>query len=664
MNPVAPLLPPSARGGRRAWVPAALAALLVLAPVLLLAAPASAGKPSAGTAEARQARTPWSARALELAAALPVQEGGRVMPLQTWANFTMLRLNELRGARDDEGAYRPALEVVLDVMTRPERAATYPMFVVATMEVLDAVRLPELEGKKKRDRYSYADLEPARAEFRRLAGEWAHKDPKDLSPVEQGVVGVNSNLSTWERLAVLLQFAREPFAVKDFPVLAEMFPGAESVPLSELLPRLPELQPRGGARVSEGAMAVLQAVDERTRWSDLLSLLPPTGSAGREPEWLTPAHVAMMARAGERVAPEHVAVIASLERLVGSIDEPARALAAMEETHERVERLASARGEYDKVPLEVLLTKFDPFNRALYLYILGFLLVALTWVVSARWLKWVAWAPIVLALGIHVTGIVIRCVLRERPPVTTLYETILFIFAVLVSASIALEAINRRGIGFALAPFGGAVGLFIASRYELGDAKDTMPQLVAVLDTNFWLATHVVCIAIGYSSALLASFVANLFVLGRLFGLKRGDPDFYVHLHRMTYGVQAFSLIFSVVGTILGGIWANESWGRFWGWDPKENGALLICLSQIALFHGRMGGYLRATGFAIASIFTGCVVVFSWWGVNLLGVGLHSYGFTSGLWLWIIYFWGFQAMVMIAGMVHDSAMKSAAAEAA
>jgi ABC-type transport system involved in cytochrome c biogenesis permease subunit len=132
----------------------------------------------------------------------------------------------------------------------------------------------------------------------------------------------------------------------------------------------------------------------------------------------------------------------------------------------------------------------------------------------------------------------------------------------------------------------------------------------------------------------------------------------------MTYGVQAFSLIFSVVGTILGGIWANESWGRFWGWDPKENGALLICLSQIALFHGRMGGYLRATGFAIASIFTGCVVVFSWWGVNLLGVGLHSYGFTSGLWMWIIYFWGFQAMVMIAGMLHDSAMKSAAAETA
>ena len=102
-------------------------------------------------------------------------------------------------------------------------------------------------------------------------------------------------------------------------------------------------------------------------------------------------------------------------------------------------------------------------------------------------------------------------------------------------------------------------------------------------------------------------------------------------LLQMMYGVVCFSLLFSLIGTILGGIWANESWGRFWGWDPKENGALMICLLEIAMLHGRFAGWLRTRGFAFVSLLLGMIVCFSWWHVNLLGVGLHSYGFTSGI---------------------------------
>jgi cytochrome c biogenesis factor len=98
-------------------------------------------------------------------------------------------------------------------------------------------------------------------------------------------------------------------------------------------------------------------------------------------------------------------------------------------------------------------------------------------------------------------------------------------------------------------------------------------------------------------------------------------------------------VIFSTVGTILGGVWANDSWGRFWGWDPKENGALLIVISQLAILHGRMGGYLREHGVCMAAAFGGTVIAFSWFGTNLLGVGLHSYGFTQGIYtaLWTYY---------------------------
>jgi cytochrome c biogenesis factor len=192
------------------------------------------------------------------------------------------------------------------------------------------------------------------------------------------------------------------------------------------------------------------------------------------------------------------------------------------------------------------------------------------------------------------------------------------------------------------------IGLFLANGYETLDKKDTMPQLVAVLDTNFWLSTHVTAITVGYAAGMVSAAIATFYLLARLFGIRKQDPAFGRNLIRMTYGTLCFGLIFSVVGTILGGIWANESWGRFWGWDPKENGAMLICLTQIIILHGRKGGYLRDFGTAAAVAFQGTVIAFSWFGVNLLGVGLHSYGFTSGihtaLWSYYLFEWGLIAV--------------------
>jgi ABC-type transport system involved in cytochrome c biogenesis permease subunit len=229
--------------------------------------------------------------------------------------------------------------------------------------------------------------------------------------------------------------------------------------------------------------------------------------------------------------------------------------------------------------------------------------------------------------------------IRGRPPVSTLYETVLFVTAVGSLVALAAEWINRERLAISAAAILGMVGLFIANGYETLDKQDTMPSLVAVLDTNFWLATHVTSITVGYSAGMLAALLATIYLVARTLRIRRSDRAFYKSLARMVYGVLAFALIFSTVGTILGGIWANYSWGRFWGWDPKENGALLICLSQIAILHGRMGGYLKDHGLCMAAAFAGTIVAFSWWGVNLLGVGLHSYGFTSGIHtaLWTYY---------------------------
>ncbi len=120
----------------------------------------------------------------------------------------------------------------------------------------------------------------------------------------------------------------------------------------------------------------------------------------------------------------------------------------------------------------------------------------------------------------------------------------------------------------------------------------------------------------------------------------------------MTYGMLAFGLLFSVVGTILGGIWANDSWGRFWGWDPKENGALMICLAQLAILHARLGGYLKTFGIAMATVVQGVVVAFSWWHVNHLGIGLHAYGFTQGVITTLTISYVVESLVLVAGFSY------------
>jgi ABC-type transport system involved in cytochrome c biogenesis permease subunit len=230
-----------------------------------------------------------------------------------------------------------------------------------------------------------------------------------------------------------------------------------------------------------------------------------------------------------------------------------------------------------------------------------------------------------------------------------LYETVLFITAVAVVTALSMEWVNRQRVALALGSALGVLGVFLANKYEIREGADTMPSMAAVLDTNFWLATHVTTISMGYAAGLLAGALAHVYLLGKLFGVKREEPRFYTGLSRMVYGALCFSLFFSVLGTVLGGIWANESWGRFWGWDPKENGALMIVLWQLTILHARMGGIVRDFGVNLAAVAGAVIVAFSWFGVNLLGVGLHSYGFTSGIYRALLAFYVIETVVLMLG---------------
>jgi len=204
-----------------------------------------------------------------------------------------------------------------------------------------------------------------------------------------------------------------------------------------------------------------------------------------------------------------------------------------------------------------------------------------------------------------------------------------------VGLCLILERIFKDGIGTVVASMVGFSTLIIAHHLSL--SGDTMQMMQAVLDTNFWLATHVVVITIGYSAMFVAGFLAIVYILRGFFttGL---DKDTAMALKRMVYGIICFATLFSFVGTILGGIWADQSWGRFWGWDPKENGALLIVLWCAITLHARWGGMIKERGLMGMAVFGNIVTAFSWFGVNMLGVGLHSYGFMDKAMFWLMAF--------------------------
>lgn len=222
---------------------------------------------------------------------------------------------------------------------------------------------------------------------------------------------------------------------------------------------------------------------------------------------------------------------------------------------------------------------------------------------------------------LHFMGLLARIYILGRPPVGTLYESLLFVSLICVTAGGALLWKRRDAFSGLAASLSGSA-LLTVSLYFGALSGDSLSMLVAVLNTNFWLATHVLIVTTGYGLSIISAMLAHAW----LFRLQ-DRSGLFVTMHRMTLA----ALLFTAVGTILGGIWADQSWGRFWGWDPKENGALLIVLWIVWLLHGRLAGSLKPLAYAIGIAALNMVVALAWFGVNLLSVGLHSYGFTSGI---------------------------------
>ena len=311
---------------------------------------------------------------------------------------------------------------------------------------------------------------------------------------------------------------------------------------------------------------------------------------------------------------------------------------------------------------EVLINRCEPFYQASILYVLAFLIGCMAMLI--RSLSPQGWMPslmrsglivIAVAFVVHTLGLVARIYLQGRPPVTNLYSSAVFIGWACIPLALIGEWFQKFGILPLVASLIGFSTLVVA--HNLSGSGDTMEMMQAVLDSNFWLATHVVVVTIGYSATFLAGFLACLYILGGILTpLFRGEP--IKALPRMIYGVICFASITSFVGTVLGGIWADQSWGRFWGWDPKENGAAMIVVWNLLILHARWGGMVRDRGVAVLAVAGNIVTAWSWFGTNMLGVGLHSYGFMDSAVFWLVSFCVAQLAIMAFAFVPVSRWRS------
>jgi ABC-type transport system involved in cytochrome c biogenesis permease subunit len=301
-----------------------------------------------------------------------------------------------------------------------------------------------------------------------------------------------------------------------------------------------------------------------------------------------------------------------------------------------------------KTHAEVRFNATDPFATSTALYVLAFLLAVVSWLAWTQALGRSAFLLVAVAWAAATAGILVRMWLEGRPPVTNLYSSALFIGWGAAALCIVLEVIYRNAIGSVAAGLIGFSTLIIAHHLALGG--DTMEMMRAVLDSNFWLGTHVVVVTTGYASTFLAGCLALIYVIRGVF-TKSLDRETADALARMVYGIVCFATLFSFVGTVLGGIWADQSWGRFWGWDPKENGAVMIVLWNALILHARWGGVIRQRGLMCLAIFGNIVTSWSWFGTNMLGVGLHSYGFTEAAFWWLTAFVASQlALIALANL--------------
>lgn len=580
---------------------------------------------------------------------IPAQFGGRVMPLDAYARQTVKAISSkesipLSGAPTElkdrvQGESISAMQWLMEVASDSKEIDELRMFRIDAEEVRSEFELPRRKSKL----YSIAEILGQWGRVSDMVDEARRKDGADQSFKERKLLELDRRTLQYTVAAAAFQFP------------------SPRVMTEEEFKRLRPGQPSDPSSRAMFAMRELAGKMERLKKMSAAAIIPPTAELASEtvdqPKWSAFSaaffnEIQEIARAEGSVAEDadRSESIASFGEMISAYaDEDA------EKFNNSVDDHDAALSDYPIVGYSPRLVSLErwmqsswPTGVAMILYLITLVLGLLYFAVNLPRLRQAVWGMLVVALVVHTVAITCRIVITGRAPVINIYSSAVFIGWAAVLFGVLVERIFRYGVGNLLASAAGVLTLLVAYGLNTGD---TMPVLQAVLDTQFWLATHVITVSLGYVATLVAGTLGAVYLLAGWIGVeKKKLRDVY----RCIYGATCFGILFSFVGTVLGGLWADDSWGRFWGWDPKENGALLIVIWNALMLHARWDGMVSGRGFAALAIGGNIVTAWSWFGTNELGIGMHSYGFTSGVLMWLTIY----ILLQVAFVAADVVMRS------
>ena len=565
-------------------------------------------------------------------AEIPVLHGGRIRPLDS---FARIELRTLSGG-DETAAGDSAAAWLAQVIFAPYEALQQPVFLIRNPELKNMLKLPKRRGHL----YSYRELSPGLDALRDTILRIAAAPQKDRTQAQNELIELQRNSHSFKQLLSAASLLL-PLAI-DLPQDVREKTGAapdaaltylDAVKAEEYLKqRVTALHKKKGAAIeqytaeeialAEAAFA-LEQISREGAQSRLLRIIPPA-EGENDQDWLSLWDAALSGH----MSPQNAVLPDAWRSLAAAYqsEDTAAWHKAAEQARDAGRQLAKGKISPARLAMELSYNRTAPLKKSALFYGIGFfLLVGYLLFPKSFPARKIVIATLAVGAFYHFSALVVRVIVLMRPPVGTLYESVLFVGLICVLTGFIIESRRRDNSGLLLAAISGAA-LGLLSLGQLA-GPDDLNVLVAVLNTNFWLTTHVLIITAGYAFCIIAALIAHLALYLRLFGRREKSDLLLPALHKSAL----IALLFTALGTVLGGVWADQSWGRFWGWDPKENGALLIVLWLLWVLHGRLSGHIRRFDMIAGMAFLNVVVALSWFGVNLLNVGLHSYGFIDSV---------------------------------
>ena len=573
---------------------------------------------------------------------IPIQEQGRIKPLDTYARNQALAFYGKRKIKHEEIS---AIDWMIDLFIHPEKGLEQKIFNVRSPDIVNAL---DLEWTNNFHKYSYSEIFPGIQNQLPLISNIFDKEEEDRDLFENQLVELYQNIMKYRQIASSLSCLLPMFTVYD-PETAEKLhiePG-QFTSYAHIMSHRGSLfnvsqniltKSEESWTENEREVALLLYNLQQTsldEFAQALKIIPPAKDDTTR-LWISPWELLD----GREIEPHQDRIMKSMEAyLVARYDNNSGAMSDALKSY-RTGLLSSPgdRVKFSILEKETWLNKANLFTLSLVFYLFGFILLGISWMVQPILLKNVAYGSLISGFMFHTYGIYLRMVIMSRPPISTLYETVIFVGFVIVLLSVVIEYLRKDGLGIFIGSVSGSMLHYVGFGYAADG--DTLEMLVAVLNSNFWLATHVTTIILGYGTSLMAGLIGHLYLIEKI--RVPNNSKRLKSIYDNMFGVTLIALFFTLFGTILGGIWADQSWGRFWGWDPKENGALLIVLWQLMMVHMRLSGLAKADRFALGMVLNNIVVIMAWFGVNLLSIGLHSYGFASGIAVNIVLFTVFE----------------------